>query len=113
MFPFLLFIALAAWAMSFLNTESSFFVPSFAPSLFNAFSIATPLALFGYLTRRGLNPIYGMAVGVTVGGLMQLGIQIPRVFKKGFRYRLYLSFRDPEFRRVMALFIPGGHRALG
>ena len=106
MFPFMLFIALAAWAMSFLNTESSFFIPSFAPSLFNIFSIVTPLALFGYLTRRGINPIYGMALGVTVGGLMQLGVQIPRVFRRGFRYKLHLSFRDPEFRKVMALFVP-------
>ena len=37
---------------------------------------------------------------------MQFAIQMPGVFKKGFRYRFYLSFRDPEFRRVMALFVP-------
>ena len=28
------------------------------------------------------------------------------LFRKGFRYRPYLSFKDPEFRKVMALFIP-------
>jgi len=37
---------------------------------------------------------------------MQLLVQLPRLFQKGFRYRPYLNFKDPEFRRVMALFLP-------
>ncbi|MCJ7564583.1 MAG: murein biosynthesis integral membrane protein MurJ [Candidatus Aminicenantes bacterium] len=106
MFPFLLFIALAAWAMSFLNTENEFFIPALAPSFFNVFSIVIPVALYAYLKVRGVDPIYGMAIGVTVGGLMQLMVQGPRLFKRGFRYSFYLNFRDPEFRKVMALFVP-------
>jgi putative peptidoglycan lipid II flippase len=106
MFPFLLFVALAAWAMSYLNTEGSFFTPSVAPAFFNVFSILVPVAMFGYYTSRGGDPIYGAAIGVTAGGLLQFAVQLPRLFRKGFRYRLYLSFRDPEFRRVMGLFVP-------
>jgi putative peptidoglycan lipid II flippase len=105
-FPFLLFVALAAWAMSYLNTEGSFFTPSLAPAFFNIFSILVPLGLFGYYTARGGDPIFGAALGVTLGGLLQFAIQVPGLFKKGFRYRLFLNFRDPDFRRVMALFIP-------
>jgi putative peptidoglycan lipid II flippase len=106
LFPFLLFIALAAWAMGVLNTEGEFFVPSLAPAFFNLFSILIPCALFVVLQSRGVDPIYGMAAGVTVGGLMQLVVQLPRAFRRGFRYRFHLSFADPEFRRVMALFVP-------
>jgi len=106
MFPFLLFIALAAWAMSVLNTNGSFFVPAVAPALFNIFSFLTPAALFVYLSRRGIEPVVGAAVGVMVGGLMQFLIQVPRLFRTGFRYRVYLSFRDPGFRQTLALFIP-------
>ncbi|MDD4857205.1 MAG: murein biosynthesis integral membrane protein MurJ [Candidatus Krumholzibacteria bacterium] len=105
-FPFLLFVALAAWAMSYLNTEGSFFTPSLAPAFFNVFSILVPLGLFSYFVKRGGDPIYGAAIGVTAGGLLQFAVQIPRLFQKGFRYRFYLSFRDPEFRRVMVLFVP-------
>ncbi len=105
-FPFLLFVALAAWAMSYLNTEGSFFTPSLAPAFFNIFSILVPLGLFGYYTARGGDPIFGAAFGVTIGGLLQFAIQVPGLFKKGFRYSLFLNFRDPDFRRVMALFIP-------
>lgn len=106
MFPFLLFIALAAWAMSVLNTHGSFFVPAAAPALFNVFSFLTPAALFVHLSRRGIEPVMGAAVGVMVGGLMQFLIQVPRLFRTGFRYRAYLNFRDPGFRQTLALFIP-------
>ena len=47
-----------------------------------------------------------MAVGVLIGGLMQFLVQVPLLRKKGFRYSPFLDFRDPEFRRVMALFVP-------
>lgn len=106
MFPFLLFIALAAWAMSVLNTQGSFFVPAVAPAVFNVFSFLTPLALFGFLTARGVEPVLGAAIGVVAGGLMQFLVQVPALGRKGFRYRPVLSFRDPAFRRAMALFVP-------
>ena len=106
LFPFLLFISLGAWAMSYLNTERSFFLPSVAPALFNVFSILVPVLTYGWYVARGKEPIFGMAIGVLVGGLMQFLIQMPLIFRKGYRYSLFLSFRDPEFRRVMALFIP-------
>jgi putative peptidoglycan lipid II flippase len=105
-FPFLLFVALAAWAMSYLNTEGEFFIPSLAPAFFNVFSIAVPYALFTYYTHRGGNPIYGAAIGVTVGGLMQFAVQGPSLFRKGFKYKSYINFRDPAFKKVMVLFIP-------
>jgi len=106
LFPFLLFISLGAWAMSYLNTERSFFVPSVAPALFNLFFFLVPLLTYGWYVAHGRNPIFGMAIGALAGGLMQFLVQMPLVFRRGFRYRFFLSFRDPEFRRVMALFIP-------
>jgi len=106
LFPFLLFVSLGAWAMSYLNTEKSFFVPSLAPAMFNLFSILVPVLTYGWYVAHGKRPIFGMAIGVLLGGLMQFLFQVPLAYKKGFRYRPFLSFRDPEFRRVLALFIP-------
>ena len=106
LFPFLLVVSLGAWAMSYLNTEKSFFVPSVAPALFNLFSIIVPVLMYGWYVAQGKQPIFGMAIGVLVGGLMQFLVQVPVAYKKGFRYSFFVSFRDPEFRRVMALFIP-------
>jgi len=106
LFPFLLFVSLAAWAMSYLNTERSFFVPSVAPAIFNLFSILVPILTYGWYVASGREPIFGMAVGVLIGGLMQFLVQMPLLKRKGFRWSPVLSFRDPEFRRVMALFVP-------
>jgi putative peptidoglycan lipid II flippase len=106
LFPFLLFISLAAWAMSYLNTEKSFFVPSLAPAVFNLFSILFPLATYGWYVARGKDPIFGLAVGVLVGGLMQFLVQMPSLRRSGFRWVPVLSFRDPQFRKIMALFVP-------
>jgi putative peptidoglycan lipid II flippase len=106
LFPFLVFVSLAAWAMSYLNTERRFFVPSVAPAAFNLFSILVPLGLYGWYTARGREPIFGMAVGVLVGGVMQFLVQVPSLRRSGFRWSPVLSFRDPEFLRVMALFVP-------
>ncbi len=106
MFPFLLFIALAAWAMSVLNTKGSFFVPAL-PRPFSIFSPSSrPIALFAYLRGRGIDPIFGLAIGVTVGGLMQFLVQVPAFSGTAFVTACFSSFRDPEFRRVMALFVP-------
>lgn len=106
MFPFLLFVSLAAWAMGYLNTEREFFVPAVAPAFFNVVSIAVPLLLYAYLVHIGTNPIFGMAIGVLCGGLLQFVIQIPMLYKKGFRYKLYLNFGDPQVKNILALFVP-------
>jgi putative peptidoglycan lipid II flippase len=47
-----------------------------------------------------------MAIGVTLGGLIQFAIQVPRLYHRGFRYHLYINFRDPAFRRILTLFVP-------
>jgi putative peptidoglycan lipid II flippase len=106
MFPFLFFIAMAAWAMGYLNTEHEFFFPSAAPALFNIISIAVPLLSYGYFLKIGTDPIYAMAYGVLIGGLLQFLIQVPVLFSKGFHYRFYLNFRDPNLRKILVLFVP-------
>ncbi len=105
-FPFLLFIALAAWTMGYLNTEKEFFIPSLAPAFFNVFSIAVPIILYAYFVKKGIDPIFAMAIGVLLGGLMQFCIQLPRLFKKGFHYKFYLNLSDPNFKKILALFVP-------
>jgi len=105
-FPFLLFVTLAAWAMGILNTFNKFFVPAVAPAFWNIISILTPVVLFGFLVHRGINPIVGMAIGVTLGGLVQFLIQVPSLFKQGFKYSKYLNFRDEGFKKIFRLYVP-------
>ncbi|MEO0079314.1 MAG: murein biosynthesis integral membrane protein MurJ [candidate division WOR-3 bacterium] len=106
MFPFLLFVALAAWAMGILNACGTFFIPAVAPAAFNIFSALVPIATFAWLRARGIDPILGMAWGVLIGALAQFAVQLPRLFRHGFRYRPVLSFGDPRLRQVFFRWVP-------
>ena len=102
MFPFLLLIALAALAMGILNTFRRFGVPALAPTMFNLGMIAGGL----FLSPLFDPPIIGMALGVLLGGLGQLVIQLPLLRKIGFRYRFKINLRDPGVRRILFLMAP-------
>ncbi|MEO0072444.1 MAG: murein biosynthesis integral membrane protein MurJ [candidate division WOR-3 bacterium] len=106
MLPFLLFIALASWAMGILNAFKEFFLPAFAPALFNLGSVLVAVLSYRYFVAHNLEPILGMAYGVTIGAALQFLVQVPRLFHKKFRYSFYINFKDPELRRVLVLWIP-------
>lgn len=120
MFPFILLIALAAVAMGVLNTKGRFGIPASASTAFNIVSIIVGLAFAFWLSgggwvKVGRNQvpdsaaqwaIIGMAIGTLIGGAAQFFIQVPSLFKVGFRFRLLLSFTDPGVRQVMRLMGP-------
>ena len=106
MFPFLLFVAVAAWAMGILNACGIFFVPAAAPAAFNVFSALVPLATYGFLKTRGIPPILGMAWGVTVGAVAQFLIQVPSLRKQGFRWTPVIDLHSPELRQVFRRWLP-------
>lgn len=106
MFPFLLFVSLAAWAMGILNAFGNFFVPAVAPAFFNLFSILVPIVTYSYFTRIGINPILGMSYGVTIGAIIQFLVQVPWLIRRGFRYHWYINLNDPQLRRVLILWLP-------
>jgi putative peptidoglycan lipid II flippase len=102
MFPFLLLIALAALAMGILNTFRRFGIPALAPAMLNLGMIAGGVLLSPLFDP----PIIGMALGVLLGGFGQMAIQIPSLWKIGFRFRLGINLRDPGVRRILLLMAP-------
>lgn len=106
MMPFLVFISLSAVVMGVLNSKGRFFVPALASSFFNLGSIVGGTSLAFILPKYGQPPIVGMAIGTLIGGMLQLGIQIPSLSKTGFRYSPTLNLRDPGLHRILKLMIP-------
>jgi putative peptidoglycan lipid II flippase len=100
MFPFLLFISLAALTMGALNTRGVFFIPALAPATLNIVVIISILTLSMQFT----NPIVAVAIGVTAGGLVQILIQVPSFFKQG--YTLGARVWHPGLKRIGLLIIP-------
>ncbi len=106
MLPFLVFISLSAVVMGMLNTKGRFFIPAIASSFFNLGSLLGGTSLAYILPHYGQPAIVGMAIGTLIGGLLQLGVQLPAAYKTGFRYTPSLRVSDPGLRRILALMIP-------
>ncbi|MGQ9707375.1 MAG: murein biosynthesis integral membrane protein MurJ [bacterium] len=106
MFPFLLFVGLAAWAMGILNACGSFFIPAVAPAVFNILSALFPIATYGLLLTLGYEPILSMACGVTIGALFQFLFQLPSLRSFGFRYAPVFDLNDPHLRQVFVRWLP-------
>ena len=97
-FPYILLVSLSAYAMGVLNSLKHFVVPAFAPCLLNI-SIIVFALLFG-------EGIKGLALGVLTGGLLQLAIQIPVLYKKGFRLKLPRTLKHPAAYAMGKLMLP-------
>lgn len=107
MFPFLLLVALAAQAMGVLNACNRFAVPATASTFFNIGSVTFGL-LIGYLLGPvvGIAPITGMAIGVVLGGALQLFWQVPSLIREGFRFRPSINWSHPGLRTIITLMGP-------
>ena len=106
MFPYLLFVSLAAIAMGLLNSKGKFGIPACASSFFNLSSLIIGISGYYLCPLVDIHPVTGMAVGVTVGGIAQFLIQVPSMYRVGYRYRPLLSLRDPRVLQVIHLIGP-------
>lgn len=102
MFPYLLFIGLAALAMGILNSLRSFLAPALSPVMLN---VAIILSVF-LLSQRMEEPIVGIAIGVVIGGIFQLLIQIPSLRKKDMSIKPSLNPSHPGVKRIGYLLLP-------
>ena len=118
LFPFILFVSLAAAVMGILNARHIFGVPASASTVFNFVSIVVGamLSIGWSLPPGGLADwkhihfggpaIIGWCFGVLIGGLAQLAIQLPSLWKVGFNLVGKLNFRDSGLRTVLILMVP-------
>ncbi len=102
MFPYLFFISLVALCMGILNTVRHFFTPAISTVFLNISMILCALLLH----NRFQVPIVSLAIGVLVGGILQLLLQLPTLYRKGFGIRPRLDFRHPAVRRIALLMGP-------
>jgi putative peptidoglycan lipid II flippase len=102
MFPFLLLISLASLAMGVHNSLKSFFIPAVASTFFNLSIIFSVAVLDSFFSVA----LVSAAFGVTLGGALQLVVQIPHLFKQGFYPVPDFEFRYPGLKRILRLIGP-------
>jgi len=107
MFPFLLLVALAAQAMGVLNASNRFGVPAMASTFFNIGSVGFGVVI-GILMgpTLHLSRIEGMAIGVVLGGALQLFWQMPSLNRLGFKFQPAFDWSHPGLVRIFQLMVP-------
>jgi putative peptidoglycan lipid II flippase len=101
-FPYILFISLVAMAAGVLNTWSRFAVPAFTPVMLNV-SFIVGAAFFA---DRFDPPVLVLAWAVFIGGLLQLALQVPFLWKIGMLPRWRFDLRHPGVAHVLKLMAP-------
>src|SRR3989304_5697890 len=102
MFPYIFFISLVALCMGILNSLRHFAAPALAPVVLNIAMITTSL------TMRDLfrEPLIALALGVLIGGALQLAMQWPFLVRMGVRLRPDFRFAHRGLRQIGVLIIP-------
>ena len=102
MFPYIFFIGLTALCMGVLNSLGHFAAPALSPVLLNVSMIISVLFFSQYLDR----PVLSLAIGVIIGGVLQLVFQFPFLKEKGIRFRLDFHLTHPAIKRIGLLMLP-------
>lgn len=96
--PTIFFFGLSGVATGFLYARQRFIYPAFGAALFNTGIILGALVLS---PRLG---IASLSLGVLLGSVLQLAIQLPGL--RDLRFNFTLSFDHPGLRRIVRLYIP-------
>lgn len=106
MFPYIICMSLVAFASGVLNTFSRFAVPAFTPVLLNLSMIGASVLLADRLSQ----PIHALAIGVMIGGILQLAVQWAALARLGLLPRygdgLLAAWRDPTVHRILRQMLP-------
>jgi putative peptidoglycan lipid II flippase len=102
MFPYIFFIGLVALCMGILNALGHFAAPALAPVLLNLSMIGS---LF-FIAPSMREPVTGLALGVVMGGVLQLLLQLPFLVRTGFRLGKKTVWFHPGLRKIGALMLP-------
>ncbi len=101
-FPYIFFISLAGFSGAILNTLNKFAVAAFTPVLLNVSIIACAYFLTPYVQQGA----YALAWGVFIGGAVQLGFQLPFLYRAGLLVKPKWGWSDPGVVKVRTLMIP-------
>ena len=101
-FPYLFLISMTGFAGGILNAYGRFGVPAFTPVLLNLSLISAAL----FLAPTFQEPVYALALGVMVAGLLQLLFQIPSLYGLDLVPRPRWDTKHPGVKRILTLMIP-------
>ncbi len=106
MFPYMVFICLAAIFMAVLNSFKHFSTSAFAPCVLNLVLIITMLVLFPMVGSGEYERVHILAWAVLLAGVLQMAIQLPALKRFGCPFRFSSRWNDPHVRKMLLLMGP-------
>ncbi len=106
MFPYVLFICLAALSMAVLNSYKHFATSAFAPCLLNLLLIITMLGVFPFIGSDPGSRAYALSWAVLLAGVAQVAIQLPALKRFGCPFKFSSHWNDPRIRKMLMLMGP-------
>jgi putative peptidoglycan lipid II flippase len=101
-FPYILFLSLVSLSGGILNTWSRFQIPAFTPVLLNVSMILAATVAAPWFDP----PVLALGWGAFVGGVLQLGLQIPALKRLGLLPHWDWNPGDPGVHRILKLMGP-------
>ncbi len=101
-FPYIFLVSLVAFFMGVLNSLKHFAAPAAAPIFLNLGIIGATLLVAPHLSE----PVIATAAGVLAGGVLQVLLQLPVVFKKGLSLMPMWQPGHPAVKRIGLLVLP-------
>lgn len=105
-FPYILLAGLAALATGALNAHGRFGFPAFAPAFLNLGLIVAPFVFVGVVVELGYPAVFALVVGGLIGGVFQLGVQLPAARREGIPIVPRLGELDPYTVKAFKLLLP-------
>ena len=106
LFPMTGVLVISAWALGILNSHRRFFVSYVAPVFWNLAMIGAMVAGAIYLGLGGADLVVILAWGALVGGILQLGWQVPFLLRHLRHVRMTMSPRVEGVSEAITNFVP-------
>ena len=104
LFPVVLVLGLNGLAVGILNAYDHFTIPALSPLVWNAVILFCLVGSQHVLS--GDDQLYGYAIGVVIGTIVQFAMAVPMLRRLGFHLEVSFSFRDERVRKVLRLMLP-------
>ena len=101
-FPYIIFISLAAHFASINNVHERFAAGAFAPAILNISFILSLFFLTPFVTTAG----HALSYGVLIGGVLQF-LYLYRAILNFYRPRIILPVLNEKLKKFFKLFLPG------
>ena len=101
-FPYIFLVSLGALSMGILNSLKHFSTPAASPIFLNVGIILGAILLRHHTSQ----PSVALAIGVILGGVMQILLQIPALIKFGFLPRISWNPQHPGVQKILKLMLP-------